>query len=288
MTLADLGTKSVRRNALIADLLHRIDFIEKAGTGVKRIRDEAREGGYPEPICEANGFTTAIFRPSPEVRAATQTQSGSVSGPGEGPVGAQSEVHDEAHDEAHEPITPVERSILAACRKGPATAPQLLQALGYSARTGNFKRALARLLTRGVVARTHPDRPRAKNQRYRITDTGRALLAKSEPTRRNDTPTSWLRSRTGGAHASCSDRSAPGPRSAALAPQGKCHQRRHKRTRQPSTNSRTPTTSCSSDSSTSTPRPTRTAYYCVTSGRCFTEQGRYSDEVHDGGYSEPR
>ena len=33
MTLADLGHKSVRRNALIADLLHRIDFIEKAGTG---------------------------------------------------------------------------------------------------------------------------------------------------------------------------------------------------------------------------------------------------------------
>jgi ATP-dependent DNA helicase RecG len=67
MTLADLGRKSVRRNALIADLLHRIDFIEKAGTGVKRIRDEAREGGYPEPEWEADGFVTTIFRPNPEV-----------------------------------------------------------------------------------------------------------------------------------------------------------------------------------------------------------------------------
>ena len=38
MTLADLGRKSVRRNALIADLLHRIAFIDKAGTGMKRIR----------------------------------------------------------------------------------------------------------------------------------------------------------------------------------------------------------------------------------------------------------
>jgi ATP-dependent DNA helicase RecG len=45
MTLADLGRKSVRRNALIADLLHRMGFIEKAGTGVKRIRDEARDRG---------------------------------------------------------------------------------------------------------------------------------------------------------------------------------------------------------------------------------------------------
>jgi len=47
MTLADLGHKTVRRNALIADLLHRIEFIEKAGTGIKRIRDEARDQGCP-------------------------------------------------------------------------------------------------------------------------------------------------------------------------------------------------------------------------------------------------
>ena len=72
MTVADLGREAVRRNALIADLLHRIGFIEKAGTGVKRIRDEARAGGYPEPVWEANGFTTVIFRPKPEVRAAVE------------------------------------------------------------------------------------------------------------------------------------------------------------------------------------------------------------------------
>ena len=79
MTLADLGRKSVRRNALIADLLHRIDFIEKAGTGIKRIRDEVREQGCPEPEFENNGFFTAIFRPNPEVRARAATQSATQS-----------------------------------------------------------------------------------------------------------------------------------------------------------------------------------------------------------------
>jgi len=74
MTLADLGRKSVRRNALIADMLHRIAFIEKAGTGIKRIRDEVREQGCPEPEFEVNGFFTAIFRPNPEVRAQAETQ----------------------------------------------------------------------------------------------------------------------------------------------------------------------------------------------------------------------
>jgi len=88
MKLSDLGHKSVRRNALIADLLHRIDFIEKAGTGIKRMRDEAHDQSCPAPIFEENGFFTAIFYPNPEVRAQVGTmeepktaQVGTKSGP---------------------------------------------------------------------------------------------------------------------------------------------------------------------------------------------------------------
>ena len=69
LTLADLGRKSVRRNALVSDLLHRIDFVEKAGTGIRRIRDEARTQDCPEPQFEANSFVTVTFRSNPEVRA---------------------------------------------------------------------------------------------------------------------------------------------------------------------------------------------------------------------------
>ncbi len=54
MSPEDLGNKSLRRNPLIADLLHRIAFIEKAGTGIRRMRDGARELGYPEPTFAAN------------------------------------------------------------------------------------------------------------------------------------------------------------------------------------------------------------------------------------------
>jgi ATP-dependent DNA helicase RecG len=68
MLPADLGRKSVRRPPLIADLLHRIDFIEKAGTGIKRMRDEARECGCPDPVYEATNFFTATFYPNPAVR----------------------------------------------------------------------------------------------------------------------------------------------------------------------------------------------------------------------------
>ncbi len=70
MAVADLGRKAVRRNPLVADLLHRIDFIEKAGTGIRRIRDGAKAVDCPEPVFEADNFVTVTFRPNPEVRQA--------------------------------------------------------------------------------------------------------------------------------------------------------------------------------------------------------------------------
>lgn len=63
MQPADLGHKSVRRNPIIADLYHRIGFIEKAGTGIERMREGARESGCPEPVFDADGFFTVTFTP---------------------------------------------------------------------------------------------------------------------------------------------------------------------------------------------------------------------------------
>ena len=76
LTLADLGHMSIRRNPLIADLLHRIDFIEKAGTGIRRIRDGAKAQDYPEPEFEADRYVTVTFRPNPEVRVVSGGRSG--------------------------------------------------------------------------------------------------------------------------------------------------------------------------------------------------------------------
>ena len=61
-------------------LLHRITFIEKAGTGINRMREDAREQGCPAPAFEENGFFTAIFRPNPEVRAQAGTPQGTHQG----------------------------------------------------------------------------------------------------------------------------------------------------------------------------------------------------------------
>jgi len=104
LTASELGSRSVRRNALIADLLHRIAFIEKAGTGIRRMREDARQHDCPGPEFQAGGFFAAVFRP--------RTQPLESEEPGHSPekaqeaqAGAQDGAQAEAQDEAQEELT---------------------------------------------------------------------------------------------------------------------------------------------------------------------------------------
>ena len=81
LSRAELGHRSVRRNPLIADLLHRIAFIEKAGTGIRRMREEARGHQCPEPQFTADGFFTATFWPTTDrVHGVRREVTGEVTG----------------------------------------------------------------------------------------------------------------------------------------------------------------------------------------------------------------
>ena len=176
MTLADLGTKSVRRNALIADLLHRIGFIEKAGTGVIRIRDEAREGGYPEPIWEANGFVTTVFRPNPQVRAAAEAQAAGATGQVTAHVPDKRPATTRQVPRKYPASTPQVRAVLAAASRGEAAREKLQSAAGLKDREHFRKEYLMPLLASGLLEMTIPDKPRSSKQRYRLTQAGRAYL----------------------------------------------------------------------------------------------------------------
>ena len=57
----DFGTRSVCRNPLIASLLLRCDYIEKLGTGIKRIRAALKKAGCPDVIPRFTGFFTLEF-----------------------------------------------------------------------------------------------------------------------------------------------------------------------------------------------------------------------------------
>jgi len=57
---------SIRRNELIADLFSRLRKVERAGTGIRRMRESLAKAGLKEPEFEIDGFFRAVFRRSPE------------------------------------------------------------------------------------------------------------------------------------------------------------------------------------------------------------------------------
>ncbi|MEA2103858.1 MAG: ATP-binding protein, partial [Candidatus Cloacimonadota bacterium] len=57
----DFGKKAVRRNQIIASLLHRIDFVENMGTGINKIRNLLKEANAKQPKFEFGDFYSIIF-----------------------------------------------------------------------------------------------------------------------------------------------------------------------------------------------------------------------------------
>ncbi len=195
MKFSDLGRKSIRRNALIADLLHRITFIEKAGTGINRMREEAREQGCPVPIFEENGFFTAIIRPNPEVRAQAGTpQDPHQGGTKAGPSRDQVQGHDTRKSTPQVPhkyptgtlavgtklaLSRHQVEILRKCNDDRLLL-DIMAITGRSDRTKFKHQVLNPLIEAGFIEMTVPDKPRSSKQRYRTTPAGRTLLANVE------------------------------------------------------------------------------------------------------------
>jgi len=175
MKLSDLGRKSIRRNALIADLLHRITFIEKAGTGITRMRDEAHDQRCPAPVFEDNGFFTAIFHPNPEVRAQADARQGPSTAqvPHKYPASATEVTTEVTMEVTTEVATEVLRML--GVFKGDMSRQDLQRLLGLK-NDEHFRKAyLLPAIKEGVIEMTLPDKPRSSKQRYRLTQKGRSI-----------------------------------------------------------------------------------------------------------------
>ena len=155
----EFGTRSVARNPLIASLLHRIDYIEKIGTGINRIRQAVAEHGGTELDLRYNDFFTAIFR------AKVAMEPGGEIG---GSIGEQ----------VSEQVSEQVARVLIACKTQPQSKAELLEAIGLANVYLNYKRHLVPLIEQGIIEMTIPDKPRSRLQKYHLTDKGRALLNK--------------------------------------------------------------------------------------------------------------
>ena len=60
----DFGKKSLSRNPLIFGLFQRMNYVEKVGSGIVRMREEMQKAALPEPIFSLEGiFTAKFYRP---------------------------------------------------------------------------------------------------------------------------------------------------------------------------------------------------------------------------------
>ena len=158
LSLGDLGRRIVRRNPLIADLFHRIGFVQNLGTGIQRMRNEMRTQGCAEPAFDANGFFVVTLRPNPRVRD----------------VGATDRTATKRHAGVDSRVAPVHRLLQVV--SGEMTSRDLRQALGLK-NDGHFRKTyLIPAHESGLLEMTIPDKPRSKNQRYRLSKFGRELL----------------------------------------------------------------------------------------------------------------
>ena len=138
---------SVRRNPVIADLFHRMKFMERRGSGIKKILDEtAKLPGYTEDLKPAFHSThSSFFVTLKNINYSTQSVSERVS--------------DQDTDQD------VTKKILDYCEVE-RSKREICEYLGFSNLTYFTRTYLNPLLESKRLIMTIPDKPNSKNQKY--------------------------------------------------------------------------------------------------------------------------
>lgn len=78
---------------------------------------------------------------------------------------------------------PLRTRVLGLLVGGPLSKGELSGRLGQKQASGQLHEVVSRLVADRLIEYTVPAKPRSRLQKYRLTETGRATLATSEPTR---------------------------------------------------------------------------------------------------------
>jgi ATP-dependent DNA helicase RecG len=137
---------STRRNPIIAEIFHRLGFIERRGSGLKKIRNETAElYGYTESRAPEFESTRTAFH------AVLKNMNYNL-------VGNLVGTHQVTHQERIE-------ALIEFCSK-PRTRDEMQLFLGLSDR-GHFRKSILNpLLESGQLVMTIPDKPNSRNQKY--------------------------------------------------------------------------------------------------------------------------
>ncbi len=153
MTLDDLksGVSKIR-NPVIARVLRELDYMEKWGTGYKRIIEDCDSGGYPHPEWQELSTVMRVkFRPHlTDVDA-----------------GAKKEILE--HDGTKSALSRHQVQLLE-FMKEPRSLKEMMSLLGWKDRTKFRTRFIKPLLEKNLIQMTAPEKPTSSKQKYIVSE----------------------------------------------------------------------------------------------------------------------
>ncbi|MBU0485161.1 MAG: putative DNA binding domain-containing protein [Proteobacteria bacterium] len=167
LTLETLGTRSIPRNPLLFGMMHRMNLVEKVGSGLLRIRQMCEAYPCPSPRIEADvDWYRIIFSRTEAENLTTTEQVGTKLRPESG-----QESRPESGLESK-----TAHSILKALETQPLQRAEIAKALGHGKVSGAINRAVKELLNKKLIEYTLPEKPNSRLQKYRLTEKGRQVV----------------------------------------------------------------------------------------------------------------
>ena len=169
---------SERRNPILADVMAQLDYMEKRGSGLRRICNETRAlYGYSDnlkPIFKstATQFMTIIYSVDYNVRDNEIVANNEVS---------NEQVVIKQSLSSHQVVVKLSLSIpkigdLLKNMITPMAAKDMRYFCGQKDSTYFKANVIDPLMKAGLVAMTHPDSPKSPTQKYYLTDLGKTVI----------------------------------------------------------------------------------------------------------------
>ena len=170
------------RNRRVGDFLKELHLTEGRGTGIPTMKRVLTENGSPKPLLETDGQCTyflTVLPVHPEWHPDNTSDQDSEQGKGKSDkVSVQADqVSDQVGDQVSDQVNPRIIEVVEHC-KAPKASSDILNNLGITNHTTNYKKYIQPALNNHWIKMTIPDKPRSRNQKYVITDEGRKLLGK--------------------------------------------------------------------------------------------------------------
>jgi ATP-dependent DNA helicase RecG len=183
LTLDEISSE--RRNPVLADVMAQLDLMEKRGSGLKRICNETKEletykeGRDPLFKSSSSQFMTIIYsmeyEPVDTSKHTSRIQVGTKSGL------SRDQVVTKLLPSSYQVVAKLSLSIpmireLLQKMVDPMPAKDMREFCGQKGATYFKANVIDPLIAEGLVAMTHQDTPNSPNQKYYLTDLGKAVL----------------------------------------------------------------------------------------------------------------